>query len=121
MRYLLLIYGDESRGGAMGEGDAATSAQAWFDYTDWLAAQGWMKAGDALHPSTQATTVTVVDGERIVTDGPFAETKEQLGGYHEIDVPNLDDAIEAAARCPGAATGTMEIRPVADFGSDREG
>ena len=50
----------------------------------------------------------------MVTDGPFAETKEQLGGYYEIDVPNLDDAIEAAARCPGAQTGTMEIRPVAD-------
>jgi len=114
MRYLLLIYGDESRGGAMGEGDAATSMQAWFDYTDWLVAQGWMTAGDALHPSTEATTVRITDGERVVTDGPFAETKEQLGGYYEIDVPNLDDAIEAAGRCPGAQLGTMEIRPVAD-------
>jgi len=114
MRYLLLIYGDESRGGAMGEGDAATTMQAWFDYTDWLVAQGWMTAGDALHPSTEATTVRIADGERVVTDGPFAETKEQLGGYFLIDVDDLDAAIDIAARIPSVHSGSIEVRPIAE-------
>jgi hypothetical protein len=74
-----------------------------------------MRAGDALQPTAQATSVTTRSGDRVVTDGPFAETKEQLGGYYLIDVDNLDDAIEAAGRCPGAAYGTIEVRPIADL------
>ena len=74
-----------------------------------------MRAGDALQPVDQATSVRVQGGERIVTDGPFAETKETLGGYYLIDVDNLDDAIEAAAECPGAQYGTIELRPVMVF------
>ncbi|MGZ8600953.1 MAG: YciI family protein [Actinomycetota bacterium] len=74
-----------------------------------------MKAGDALVDVDQATSVRVRDGERLVTDGPFAETKEALGGYYLLEVDNLDDAIEAAAACPGARNGTIELRPVAEL------
>ena len=87
----------------------------WFDYTSWLQDKGWMKAGDALEGVDQATCVRVQHGERVVTDGPFAETKETLGGYYLLDVANLDEAIEAAGRCPGAQTGTIELRPIADL------
>ncbi len=115
MQYLLLIYGREAdRAEAPPEAQEATLA-AYGDYSKWLQDKGWMRAGDALEPSTQATSVRVTGGERIVTDGPFAETKEQLGGYYLIECDNLDDAIEAAARCPGAATGTMEVRPILDM------
>ena len=89
--------------------------QRWNDYTQWLVDKGWMRAGDALQPTSQATSVTTRSGDRVVTDGPFAETKEQLGGYYLLDVDNLDDAIEAAGRCPGAAYGTIEVRPIADL------
>jgi hypothetical protein len=71
---------------------------------------------EALQPPTTATTVSVRDGQRIVTDGPFAETKEQLGGYFLLEAPSLDDAIEAAARIPGARTGRVEVRPIAEIG-----
>lgn len=110
MQYLLLIYGVESPPSA--EGDAMGDMTPWFDYTNWLVENSWMKGGDALMPTSQATSIRVQDGVRVVTDGPFAETKEVLGGYYLIDVDNLDDAIEAAARCPGAAYGTIEVRPI---------
>jgi hypothetical protein len=111
-QYLLMIYGDEARMAGASEEDMAEMMRAYGDYTQWLAAQGWMRGGDALHGTDQATSVRVRDGERVVTDGPFAETKEQLGGYYLIETDNLDDAIEAAGRCPGALRGTMEIRPI---------
>ena len=111
-QYLLLIYGDESAMAEATEDDLARMMKDYGAYTQWLVDQGWMLGGDALHDTTQATSVRIQDGERIVTDGPFAETREQLGGYYLIDVPNLDDAIEAAGRCPGAERGTMEIRPI---------
>jgi hypothetical protein len=113
MQYLLLIYGDESA--QMAESDMGAEMQRWYAYTDWLVEKGWMRAGDALQPTTQATTVRTRDGERMVTDGPFAETKEQLGGYYLLDVANLDDAIEAAGRCPAADYGSIELRPIADL------
>ena len=74
-----------------------------------------MKAGDALADVEHATSVRLTEGERLVTDGPFAETKETLGGYYLIDVEHLDDAIEAAARCPGARYGTVEVRPMMEM------
>lgn len=117
MQYLLLIYGDEhAMGEAMGtasEADQAESMRAWFDYTDWLVEKGWMRAGEALEPTATATSVRAVTGEPVVTDGPFAETKEQLGGFYLIETANLDEAIEAAGRCPGARYGTIEVRPIA--------
>ncbi len=111
-QYLLLIYGDESAMANASEANAAAMMQDYGTYTQWLVDQGWMRGGDALHDTSRATTVRVEDDRRLVTDGPFAETKEQLGGYYLLDVPNLDDAIEAAARCPGARHGSSEVRPI---------
>jgi hypothetical protein len=113
MEYLLLIYGDETA--EMAQEDMAASMDRWHAYTDWLVEKGWMRGGDALQATAHATSVTKRAGEPIVTDGPFAETKEQLGGYYLIEVENLDDAIEAAGRCPGADYGTIEVRPVQDL------
>jgi len=110
VQYLLLIYGEERPDGV---GGSMEEMQPWLDYSQWLIDQGWMRGGDALQPTTEATTVRVVDEERVVTDGPFAETKEALGGYYVIEVDHLDDAIEAASRCPGTRYGTIEVRPIA--------
>ena len=111
-QYLLLIYGDESAWANASEEDMAQMMKGYGEYTQWLADQGWMRGGDALHGTDQATSVRESGGERVVSDGPFAETKEQLGGYYLIEVDNLDDAIEAAGRCPGARFGTIEVRPI---------
>ena len=119
MQYMLLIYGDESAWEGMSEEDRAAGDSMWVEYTKWLKDSGAYVAGDALAPTTAATNVRVRDGQTLTTDGPFAETKEQLGGYYLIDVDNLDDAIAAAARCPGAFGGTMEVRPVQHY--DDEG
>ena len=119
MKYMLLIYADEKAGAqqreAMSEADQEKYMQTWFDYGDWLTEKGWFVAGDALLDTSQATSVRVHGDDRVVTDGPFAETKEQLGGYYLLDVQNVDDAIEAAAQCPGAQYGTIELRPVVEF------
>lgn len=115
MRYMLLIYGDEQAYASLPEEAAQAEMKRWYDYTDWLKEKGWYKAGDALLPTTQATTVRAPEGNRTVTDGPFAETKEQLGGYYEVDVADLDEAIEAAAECPGSAYGSIEVRPIMEF------
>ena len=80
-------------------------------FASWAGEKGWLLAGEALEEVSTATTVSIRDGQRIVTDGPFAETKEHLGGYYVIDVPSLDDAIETAFRIPDAAAGRVEIRP----------
>jgi hypothetical protein len=74
-----------------------------------------MKGGEALHPTSTATTVRVKNGKTVTTHGPFAETKEQLGGFYMIECNNLDEAIEWAAKCPGARVGSIEVRPVMDF------
>ncbi len=117
MQYLLLIYGDEraldEAMGSASEAEQAEAMKAWFDYTDWLVEKGWMRAGEALEPTAAATSVRAATGETVVTDGPFAETKEQLGGFYLIETSNLDEAIEAASRCPGARYGTIEVRPIA--------
>ena len=98
MKYLLLIYGNEA---AMEAASASTppdqqaaEAKVWYEYGDWLKEKGWYLAGEALQATSTATSVRAPDGEPIVTDGPFAETKEQLGGYYVLDVANVDDAIE---------------------------
>jgi hypothetical protein len=113
MRYMLLIYGPERDMSDMPQDPAAM--EPWTAYTEWLRRRGWMEAGEPLDETKTATSVRVHDGERVVTDGPFAETKEALGGYYILDVANLDDAIEAAARCPGALYGTIELRPILDM------
>jgi hypothetical protein len=115
MRYLLLIAG-ETASAPPTDDQIQAEITAYNAYGAWLTEQGWLRSGEALQPAFTAKCVSVRNGERIVTDGPYAETKEQLGGYYEVDVPSLDDAIEAAARIPGAATGAIEIRPIVEFG-----
>ena len=115
MRYLQLIY---LEAGAMPQSEAAFQEMLteYTAYADWLRATGQYLAGDALQPPSDATTVEVRDGGRIVTDGPFAETKEHLAGYYLIDAPDLDAAIEAATRIPGARVGKVEVRPIMETG-----
>jgi hypothetical protein len=112
MQYLLLIYGDESASKDRTQADMNAMFAAYRDFTDSVLKSGHMKAGDALQPSTTATTVRVRDGKTLRTDGPFAETKEQLGGYYLVEAKDLDEATKLAARIPGARTGSIEVRPV---------
>jgi hypothetical protein len=113
MLYMLLIYGDPSE--APPEAQSQEQLQRWFDYTNELQAAGAMKAGDALQMPDTATTVRVRNGETLLTDGPFAETKEILGGYYLIDVEDLDTALGWAARMPNIDYGSVEVRPVMTF------
>ena len=112
MKYMLLIYQDEQA-----LDDAAR--QACYGESTQLAndihASGQYMGASPLRPTAAATSVRVRDGKRLVTDGPFAETREQLGGYYLVDVENLDQAIDIAARIPGARDGTVEIRPVVEL------
>ena len=114
MRYLLLIYGEETTEQPPQEVQDAVMAE-WTQYTEALKSAGVHLGGDALQPSQTATTVRLKDGERVVTDGPFAETREVLGGFYMIDAPDLDTALDWAARCPGAKYGSMEVRPIMEF------
>jgi hypothetical protein len=115
MQYMLLIYGDESSRGNGSEAEQQAEMAKWFAYTEEMRSAGAMKAGDALQPTATATTVRDSGGEPLVTDGPFAETKEQLGGYYLLDVADLDEAIKWAAKCPGAKYGSIELRPIMEF------
>ena len=115
MNYMLLIYGNESSYATMSKEAADAEMQAYYAYSEAMQQAGVMLGGDALHPTAAATTVRVQSGERITTHGPFAETKEQLGGFYLLKCANLDEALEWAAQCPGAQTGTIEIRPVMEF------
>jgi hypothetical protein len=110
---MLLIYGDPSE--APPEAQSEEQMQRWFEYTNDLQAAGAMKAGDALQMPDTATTVRVRDGETLLTDGPFAETKEILGGFYIIDVEDLDTALGWAAKMPNIAYGSVEVRPVMTF------
>src|SRR6478672_5686081 len=114
MKYLLMIYSDERAFEAMGEEERHEIYAAYDELMKDLAAKGHMLGGDELAPTSTATTVQVRGGERLVTDGPFAETKEQLGGYFLIDVDDLDAAIDIAARIPSVQSGSIEVRPLAD-------
>jgi hypothetical protein len=114
MHYMLLIYGDPAE--APPEAQSEEHLQRWFTYTQELQDAGVMKAGDALEMPDTATTVRVREGDTLLTDGPFAETKEILGGYYLIDVPDLDAAIGWAAKMPNIAYGSVEVRPVMNFG-----
>ncbi len=115
MQFMLLIYDDESVWTSMPEEERNAVMGEYFAYTEALKKAGKYVAGDALQPTETAKSVRVRDGGTTTTDGPFAETKEQLGGYYLLDVENLDDAIEAAAECPGARYGTIELRPLMEF------
>ena len=115
MRYLLLIYMDESTLASMSESDLQADMAKWWEYDSAIKAAGASPGGEALQPTSTATTVRDGGGKPLVTDGPFAETKEQLGGYYVLDVENLDAAIEWAHKCPAAKYGTVELRPIQEF------
>jgi hypothetical protein len=115
VRYLLMIY-EEPPATPPTDADWAEMMDGYNAFSAWLRERAWHVAAEALQDVSTATTVSVRDGRRIVTDGPFAETKEHLGGFYLIDAPSLDDAIESAARIPGAATGKVEIRPIQELG-----
>jgi len=113
MEYIVLIYGDEKAWNRMPKSQIEQVYAAYRKYTEELQKAGVMKGGSELKPTTTATTVRVRNGKRQVTDGPFSETKEQLGGYYLIDVPNLEAALDWAAKVPSAQEGSIEIRPLA--------
>lgn len=112
MRYLLLIASDES---AHSELTAEENADTLDEYGAWMKAmtdRGLLQGGERLRPVADATTVRVRNGEVLATDGPFAETKERLAGYFLVDCKDLDEAIEVAAKIPGARDGSIEVRPI---------
>ena len=115
MQYLLLIYTPESAQAAMPPAEGRTMMADYATFTQNIRKAGNFVAGDALQPTHTATTVRVRDGKVTTTDGPFAETKEQLGGYYLIEARNLDQAITIAAQIPGAKHGSVEVRPILVF------
>jgi hypothetical protein len=112
MKYMLLLYGNEANVLAASKETAGQMIAAYGAYTEALKkASAYVDSG-RLRPTSSGTTVRVVNGKTEVLDGPYAETKEQLGGYYMIEVPDLDAALSWAARCPGAGHGTIEVRPL---------
>ena len=112
MRYLLLICDDEKAWGSMPQGEQQTLMAEYRELSQELQKSGHYVGGSQLAPTTAATSVRLRNGKRLVTDGPFAETREQLGGYYLVEAKDLDEAISLAARIPAARTGTIEVRPL---------
>ncbi len=112
MQYLLMIYSNEQQ--MLGMSPAAQKAmlQDYTEFTKSIVQAGHLRAGDRLRPVATASTVRVRDGKAVVTDGPFAETREQLGGYYLVEAKNLDEALGLAARIPSARHGSIEVRPI---------
>ena len=115
MRYLCLIYGDETLLEKMPKPEAEKVHGEYFAFTDGIKQSGHYVGGDPLQPTHTATTVRVRNGKLSTTDGPFAETKEQLGGYYLVEAKDLNDAIQVASRIPGARIGSVEVRPVMEI------
>jgi hypothetical protein len=116
VQYLLLIYENESDFAAMSEGDKQTLFKDYHSFSASIRESGHYLGGNPLQPVATATTVRVRDGKPMITDGPFAETREQLGGYYLIEAGDLDQATGIAARIPGALTGSIEVRPIQALG-----
>ena len=121
MKYMLLICRDEPVWGKLSVAERQQIYAETVTLADELTARGQYLGGSPLHPASSATSIRVRDGKRLVTDGPFAETREQLGGFFMIDAKDLDEAIRVAARIPGACVGTIEIRPVMEITGLPEG
>lgn len=111
MRYLILIYDNEATAP-----QDESEMQKWNDYTERLSASGCLRGGEALMPTSTATTVREKNGKIVTTDGPFAETKEQLGGFYMVDCKDLDEALKWAAEIPSVGRGSVEVRPIMEFG-----
>ena len=112
MKYMLLIYGDEQ---ALSEKERQDCYAESTQLAQDIHARGQFLSANPLHPTAMATSVRMRDGKRLITDGPYAETREQLGGYFLVDAKNLDEAIAIAAKLPMARKGTVEVRPVIDI------
>jgi hypothetical protein len=112
VQYMILIYGDEKAWAGMSEAEMNKAYGEYMGYSKEMGLAKVSLGGASLQPVATATTVRVKGGKIQTTDGPFAETKEQLGGYYIIDVPDLDEALKWAAKCPGAAHGCVEVRPL---------
>ncbi|HEU0217122.1 MAG TPA: YciI family protein [Stellaceae bacterium] len=112
MQYLLMIYGEEAALQNRSQEDIGRLVGAFMAYTEAVKSAGVLVGSNRLRPTNTATTVRLANGKTRVLNGPYAETREQLGGYYLIDVPDLDAALSWAARCPGAEYGTIEVRPV---------
>ncbi len=115
MRYLCLIYDEEKKLAAMSQAESEAFMGEYFAFTDGIRKSGHYLGGEALQPVQSATTVRSRNGKISATDGPFAETKEQLGGYYLIDAQDLNEAIQVAAKIPSARLGSVEVRPVMEF------
>ena len=114
MKYLCLIYDDETMWQRMNKEEAGKMMGDYQAYTTDIKGSGHYLGGNGLQPTTSATTVRVRNGSISTTDGPFAETKEQLGGYYLIEARDLNDAIQVASKIPAAANGSIEVRPIMD-------
>ena len=112
MKYLLLIYENEASWAKVPEGERGQIFQEYTNYTSAIRKSGNHIAGEGLQPTSTATTVRVKNGKTLTTDGPFAETREQLGGFYMVEAKDLDEAIGLAARIPAARTGSIEVRPI---------
>jgi hypothetical protein len=117
MKYLCLIYDDEKVIETMPKGESDAFLGEYFAFTDDVKKSGQYVAGEALHPVGTATTIRIRNGRLSTTDGPFAETKEQLGGFYLIEARDLNEAVQVAGRIPSARTGSVEVRPVVDYGA----
>ena len=115
MQYMLLIYDDEQLWAGMSEAERGRIFEEYGTFTDSIRTSGHYVSGAPLQPTRAATSVRLREGDQLVTDGPFAETKEQLGGYYLIEAENVDEAIEIAGRVPSARLGTVEVRPVLEL------
>jgi hypothetical protein len=118
MKYMLLIHDDERSWGTMSEAERQQIMAEYRRFTDEIRASGHFQAGSQLQPTSTATSVRIRHGKRLVTDGPFAETQEQLGGYYLVEAKDLDEAITLAARLPSARMGTIEVRPLAPMATN---
>jgi hypothetical protein len=117
MKYMLLIYDNEQAWGKMTEAERTKIMGEYRQFSQEIGASGHHKASSQLQPTAMAKSVQVRDGKRLVTDGPFAETREQLGGYYLIEAKDIDEAIEIAARIPSSRLGTIEVRPLVQTGA----
>src|SRR5271170_563944 len=111
MQYLLLICNDESSFGSMSPEEGSAMMAEYEKFGNEMGSRGVLRGGERLRPTSDATTVQVRDGKVLTADGPFAETKEQIGGYFVVECKDLDEAIEVASKVPGARNGTIEVRP----------
>ena len=118
MRYLCLIYENEKAWESMPPAESEAVMGEYFAFTEGIRGKGQLVAGEALHPTQTATTVRVRNGKISTTDGPYVETKEQLGGFYLIEAQDLNEAIQIASRIPSARFGGVEVRPVIDFSQE---